>query len=91
GVTGYRITMGTTAGGNNIMDNVDVGNVATYTLATPLSFNTKYYYKVIAYSGSVEGATCTERNFTTNTLCPSVSAPSTAATGVSVLPTITWG
>ncbi|MEG0926137.1 T9SS type A sorting domain-containing protein [Chryseobacterium sp.] len=91
GVTGYRITMGTTAGGNNIMDNVDVGNVATYTLATPLSFNTKYYYKVIAYSGSVEGTACTERNFTTNTLCPSISVPASAATGVSVLPTITWG
>ncbi|AZB02016.1 T9SS C-terminal target domain-containing protein [Chryseobacterium joostei] len=91
GVTGYKITMGTTAGGNNIMDNVDVGNVTTYTLATPLSFNTKYYYKVIAYSGGVEGTACTERSFTTNTLCPSVSAPVSAATGVSVLPTITWG
>ncbi|MGU3373904.1 T9SS type A sorting domain-containing protein [Chryseobacterium sp. M5A1_1a] len=91
GVTGYRITMGTTAGGNDIMDNVDVGNAATYTFTTPLAFNTKYYYKVIAYSGSIEGTACTERNFTTNTLCPSVSAPSSAATGISVLPTITWG
>ncbi|RXM53618.1 MULTISPECIES: T9SS type A sorting domain-containing protein [unclassified Chryseobacterium] len=90
GATGYRITMGTTAGGNDIMDNVDVGNVATYALTTPLLFNTKYYYKVIAYSGSVVGATCTERNFTTAILCPSVTAPSSAATGVSILPTITW-
>ncbi|WP_419495052.1 T9SS type A sorting domain-containing protein [Chryseobacterium bernardetii] len=91
GATGYRITMGTTAGGSDIMNNVDVGNVATYTLTTPLAFNTKYYYKVIAYSGSTEGTTCTERNFTTAALCPSVSAPSSSATGVSILPTITWG
>ncbi|WP_294328097.1 T9SS type A sorting domain-containing protein [uncultured Chryseobacterium sp.] len=90
GVTGYRITMGTTAGGNDIMDNVDVGNVVTYTLTTPLSFNTKYYYKVIAYSGSTVGTACTERNFTTSTLCPTVTAPGSSATGVSVLPTFTW-
>ncbi|AZA93170.1 T9SS C-terminal target domain-containing protein [Chryseobacterium nakagawai] len=90
GVTGYRITMGTTAGGNDIMDNFDVGNVATYTLTTPLAFNTKYYYKVIAYSGSTVGTACAERTFTTSTLCPVVTAPSSSATGVSVLPTFTW-
>ncbi|WET49353.1 T9SS type A sorting domain-containing protein [Chryseobacterium indologenes] len=91
GVTGYRITMGTTAGGNDIMDNVDVGNVTAYTLTTPLAYGTKYYYKVIAYAGNLVGTACTERNFTTNTLCPSISSPSSSATGVSLLPTITWG
>lgn len=90
GVTGYRITMGTTAGGNDIMDNVDVGNVTTYTFTTPLAFGTKYYYKVIAYSGSTVGTACTERNFTTSTLCPSISSPSSGATGVSLAPTISW-
>ena len=91
GATGYKISMGTTAGGVDIMDNVDVGNVATYTFTTPLSFNTKYYYKVIAYSGNTVGATCSERNFTTVVLCPTVSAPASAATGVAILPTINWG
>ncbi|WP_347216966.1 T9SS type A sorting domain-containing protein, partial [Chryseobacterium sp.] len=91
GVTGYRITMGTTAGGNDIMDNVDVGNITSYTLTTPLSYGTKYYYKVIAYAGSQVGTACTERNFTTTTLCPTVSSPSAAATGVPLQPTITWG
>ncbi|MCJ7935320.1 MAG: hypothetical protein MUW56_17260 [Chryseobacterium sp.] len=91
GATGYKISMGTTAGGTDIINNADVGNVTTYTLTTPLSFNTKYYYTVSSYSGTSASSGCTERTFTTVTLCPSVSAPSSAATGVSVLPTITWG
>ncbi|REC47739.1 T9SS type A sorting domain-containing protein [Chryseobacterium pennipullorum] len=90
GATGYRISMGTSAGATDIMDNVDVGDVSSYTFTTPLNFSTKYYYKVIAYSGNTVGTACSERNFTTSTLCPSVSAPTSSATNVSITPTITW-
>ncbi len=90
GVTGYKLTIGSTVGGNNILNAFDVGNVTTYTLPTPLALGTKYYYTLNSYDASNTTAGCTERNFTTVTACPTVSAPASAATGVSVTPTFTW-
>ena len=76
-VTGYTISIGTTSGGTDIMNNVNVGNVTSYTYSgTPaLSNSTIYYYTVNAISGSYTSASCTVRNFTT--LCASVNAPYT--------------
>jgi len=71
--TGYRLRVGTTAGGTDVVNNLDLGNVTTYTLPTSLATSTKYYYSVSSYSASSNSATCTERNFTT--VCGSVSAP----------------
>ncbi|MDY0930627.1 T9SS type A sorting domain-containing protein [Chryseobacterium sp. CFBP8996] len=89
--TGYRISIGTTAGATDILNNVDVGNVLTYIYnGTALSYNTKYFYTVNAYNGAIASMGCTERNFTTKTLCPSVTAPASNATGVSITPTFTW-
>ncbi|SMP24100.1 beta strand repeat-containing protein [Chryseobacterium profundimaris] len=65
GVTGYRISMGTTSGGTDILNNIDVGNVTTYTLGSALNTSATYYYTVNAYSGSVNSSSCTVRNFTT--------------------------
>ncbi len=90
GVAGYKLTIGSTVGGNNILNAFDVGNVTTYTLPTPLTLGTKYYYTLNSYDASSTTTGCTERNFTTVTACPSVSAPASAATGVSVTPTFTW-
>ncbi len=88
--TGYKISIGTTAGGTDILNNADVGNVTTYTHNTPLNYGTKYYYTVNSYNATLTSSGCTERSFTTLTLCPSVSAPSSSATGVSVSPSFTW-
>jgi len=90
GVTGYKLTIGTTTGGNNILNAYDVGNVTTHTLSSPLALGTKYFYTVNSYDATTTTASCTERNFTTITACPTVSAPTSAATGVSVTPTFTW-
>lgn len=73
GAGGYRLTVGTTAGGTDILNNVDVGNITTYPFTTTLAFNTKYYYKVNAYSGGQTSSSCTENNFTT--VCTSTGAP----------------
>ncbi len=90
--TGYRLSIGTTAGGTDVLNNADLGNVLTYTPATPLGYNKQYFYTVNAYNGAIPSAGCAERSFTTlNIPCPTVSAPASAATGVSLTPTITWG
>lgn len=40
-------------------------NALTYTLTTPLAYNTTYYWTVLAYNGAGEGPTATVRSFTT--------------------------
>ena len=90
--SGYRISMGTAPNGTDVLNNVDVGNVNSYTLSTPLSLNTQYYYTVSSYNSAGNSTTCAERSFTTNTTpdCPTVTAPAASALDVPVLPTITW-
>ncbi|UOE37132.1 Ig-like domain-containing protein [Chryseobacterium oryzae] len=90
GVTGYKLNIGTTSGGTDVLNAFDVGNVTTYTLPNSLALGTKYYYTLNSYNSTSTTPGCSERTFTTLTACPSVSAPASAATGVSVTPTFTW-
>ncbi|PJJ67952.1 fibronectin type III domain-containing protein [Chryseobacterium geocarposphaerae] len=73
GAAGYRLTVGTTAGGTDVLNNIDVGNVTTYPFTISLAFNTKYYYTVNAYAGGQTSSSCTENNFTT--ACTSIGTP----------------
>ena len=75
GATGYTISMGSIPGATNIMDNVNVGNVTSYTLPTALAYSSSYYYTVNAVAGTAVSASCTEKVFTT--ICPPVPAPYT--------------
>ncbi|WP_426477764.1 T9SS type A sorting domain-containing protein [Chryseobacterium sp. CBSDS_008] len=94
GATSYKLSLGTTPGGTNVMNAVDVGNVVTYTLpaANQLLYNTTYYATVQPSSSNGTASACNPLSFTTKNIgCPSVSAPASSATGLSVTPTITWG
>ncbi|HIC30492.1 MAG TPA: T9SS type A sorting domain-containing protein [Flavobacteriaceae bacterium] len=61
---GYYLTVGTTSGGNDILDNVDIGNVTTYDVGNQTE-STTYYWSLTPYNitGSAEG--CTENTYTT--------------------------
>jgi len=94
GATSYKINLGTTPGGTNVMNGIDVGNVTTYTIptATPLLYSTNYYVTILPVSSFGTASGCTESTFTTTTIpCPTVSAPAASAAGVSLTPTFTWG
>ncbi|NNF83454.1 MAG: T9SS type B sorting domain-containing protein [Flavobacteriaceae bacterium] len=61
---GYLVSIGTTPGGTEIVNNVDVGNVLTYTPAT-LAFDTTYYITITPYNASGNATGCSSSSFTT--------------------------
>ena len=63
--TGYLLTIGTTASGTDILNNVDVGNTTTYNPTTDFAENQHYYVTVIAYNTVGNATSCTETSFTT--------------------------
>ncbi|QXU49309.1 fibronectin type III domain-containing protein [Chryseobacterium sp. D764] len=78
GATGYKLKVGTTSGGNDILDmDIAGGTNSSYTLAAPLNFATTYYYSVTAYTANITGpaTACTVRSF--QTVCNSVNLPYT--------------
>lgn len=64
-VTGYKISIGTTSGGTDIADSVDVGNVLTYTPTATLAYSTTYYVTIVPYNDNGDATGCTEESFTT--------------------------
>jgi len=68
--TGYILIVGTTPGGNDIINNQDVGNVTTFDIPNDLTENTTIYV-----AGNAIG--CTEESFTTQAapLCTNLISP----------------
>jgi hypothetical protein len=72
GADGYKLTIGTTAGGSDILNNFEVGGL-TYSYVG--SLNTSYYYKVVPFNANGDATGCAEQSFTTaatGCYCPSV-------------------
>ena len=64
---GYYVSIGTTAGGNDILDNVDTGNSNSYPLSG-LAYSTTYYVTILPYNGSGSATDeCSSSSFTTVT------------------------
>ncbi|WP_124640878.1 MULTISPECIES: fibronectin type III domain-containing protein [Amniculibacterium] len=93
GATSYVVNMGTTPGGTDVMNGVDVGNVTSYSVTPGLLYNTQYYVNVLPKNNFGLATGCTETSFTTTATvpCPAVSAPTAGAFGQSLTPTISWG
>lgn len=65
GAAGYKIKVGTTSGGTDIVNNVDAGNVTSYNIAGTLNSGTTYYVTVTPYNGIGDAAGCSQISFTT--------------------------
>lgn len=90
--TSYKVSVGTTPGGTDVLNMQDVGVSTSYTFTTSLNFNTQYYYTVYASNSAGTSSACTERSFTTfaTLACPAVSAPTAAQTGLPLKTAFTW-
>ena len=74
GATSYKISVGTTSGGTNILNNVDLGTATSYTFAAnALNPTTQYFYTVSSFSGNSSSGACLVNNFTTG--CTVLNAP----------------
>ena len=72
GSDGYKLTIGTTAGGSDILNNQVVAGLSYSYIG---SLNTTYYYKVVPFNANGDATGCTEQTFTTaatGCYCPSV-------------------
>ena len=95
GATGYRIRVGTTAGGSDILSQ-NLGNVTSFTLPTNLNYSTNYFVRIIPFNSAGDASGCVEHRFTTESqpitvpTCSTITSPTNNATNVSLTPTITW-
>ncbi len=63
--TGYRLSIGTSFGTYDILNNADVGNVLSYDVPGNLPVNSIIYLKIIPYSDEGILLSCPEESFTT--------------------------
>ncbi|XLS28892.1 BspA family leucine-rich repeat surface protein [Flavobacteriaceae bacterium M23B6Z8] len=92
---GYLITVGTSSGGNDILDAFDVGNVTIYDLPTDLPANQQIFVTIIPYNTTGNASGCSEESFTTETVatvpnCTSLASPTNAATNVAIATDLSW-
>ena len=93
--TGYILSIGTTSGGTELINMIDVGNVLSYTPMNTLPENTQLFASVFPYNASGEASGCPVVNFRTEELtelpdCSSLSYPLNGTKDVSVTTDLTW-
>ncbi|RYY44839.1 MAG: T9SS type A sorting domain-containing protein, partial [Chitinophagaceae bacterium] len=73
---GYRLSIGTTSGGTEALNNVDLGNTLSYSFVG--NHNTTYYYSLVAYNAFGPAAACPVDTFSTapdGCFCESIPNP----------------
>jgi gliding motility-associated-like protein len=93
--TGYLVIIGTTSGGIEVVNNVDVGNQTTYDIPTDLQEDRVHYVTIIPYNDEGDATGCIEESFrtadaTSPPSCTSLTLPAINATGVSVDTNLVW-
>src|SRR3546814_7390785 len=83
GASGYRVYIGTIAGGSEVVDGEEITGT-NFNPPAALEENTIYYVRVIPFNAAGRATGCTEISFTTETLlakpdCAVITAPSDGA------------
>ncbi|MGI9552090.1 MAG: T9SS type B sorting domain-containing protein [Aurantibacter sp.] len=94
GATGYLLSIGTTPGGAEILDQLNVGNVISINLETNLPPESDIYVTIFPFDSSGINMTCTEFQFTTGMTniprCTEIINPRDGDALVPVNQNITW-
>lgn len=94
--TGYRITVGRTSGGSEILDNLDVGDVTTFDFETDFAPGETIYVTIVPYNSAGNSTGCPEESFTTQTsqvglpVCSLVHTPMHESYGIPPDAEIFW-
>ena len=93
--TGYIISIGSTSGGTQFLNNFDNGNLLTYNPAINFNQNATYFVSITPYNSAGNAAGCASQSFTTETIvviptCTNLIAPSSGSTNVAVNSNISW-
>ena len=92
---GYRITLGTSPGLGDIINNLDVGNTLSYNPTVNFPPGTTIYVRVIPYNENGNAVGCMEESFTTGALgkppgCTHLITPVDGEINVELSPLLEW-
>lgn len=95
GVTGYIISIGTTPGGGEIINEQQVGNDTTFIPPLGLPESTEIFIRITLFFFDQENIVCSNQSFTTENVvtapdCSSLISPFDGETGVNVSANLTW-
>ncbi|MEP3838176.1 MAG: T9SS type B sorting domain-containing protein [Algibacter sp.] len=93
--TGYRLSIGTTVSGTELLNNFDIGNTTTYNLSGNYPANTSIYVTIIPYDASGDNSSCIQEHFITRGSglapnCTTLSIPKDGDTDVLFNTDLTW-
>lgn len=92
---GYILSIGTSSGSTDILNNFDLGNQLTYDLSNELPENTEIFVQVIPYNTTGNAIDCLEESFITETIpvipdCTMLILPANGSINVTISPYLTW-
>ncbi|MGP1992167.1 BspA family leucine-rich repeat surface protein [Zobellia laminariae] len=90
---GYRISVGTSANGTDIVNNEDVASLTSYTFGNDLPSETLIFVTIVPYNTSGDALGCTSDSFETEVIipeCTSITSPFNGESEVALESTITW-
>ncbi|MEC8832035.1 MAG: T9SS type B sorting domain-containing protein, partial [Bacteroidota bacterium] len=95
GAEGYRLSLGTTAGGTDLLDDFDVQNTLTYNPTTDLPAESTIYATVVPYNSLGNAIGCTYQQFATRAEsdipdCTNIIYPQDGETNVPLSPLLEW-
>lgn len=93
--TGYNITMGTTPGGGEILNNVNLSNTLFYNPPTDFPPDTQIYVTITPYNENGNAMNCIEESFTTGPIailpnCATMISPINSETNIPLTPLLEW-